>query len=86
LMLITGNVLKLRAQHSLDSFFFTNKALKNNVNQVIRSNGAPNLPPISLFPLSLETKGQQRASEEAKKTTCSFQAYGFGLGSVSAPN
>jgi hypothetical protein len=82
-----GTCFQLQAQQSLDNFLVNNQVIENKNNTVMRCNEVPNLSPISPFPLTLETKGQLCSSEEAKKTTCSFQAYGYGLGSVSAsPN
>jgi hypothetical protein len=38
--------------------------------------------PTSHFPLYTKNKGEMRDRPKAKNSTCSFQAYGFGLGSV----
>ncbi|KAA1067653.1 hypothetical protein PGT21_012925 [Puccinia graminis f. sp. tritici] len=48
---------------------------------MIQSGEMSNQFPTSQFPLSTKNKGEIRARPEAKKSTCSFQAYGFGLGS-----
>ncbi|KAI7945313.1 hypothetical protein MJO29_011701 [Puccinia striiformis f. sp. tritici] len=80
----------VRATMCLDQFVSTN-VLQAREDQIHRigidsSEVAPNHPtsnvvfPSTPFPLSLKTRGEVRASSEAKPSTCSFQAYGYGLG------
>ncbi|WAR62154.1 hypothetical protein PtB15_14B248 [Puccinia triticina] len=70
----------VRARERLDQFVADN-VLQSNNNAVIRAGQTPIQFPISTFPLSMDTKGELRAGKDAKKSTLSFQAYGYGLGS-----
>ncbi|WAQ85473.1 hypothetical protein PtA15_6A101 [Puccinia triticina] len=71
----------VRAREQLDRFVVDN-VLQSNEDSVIRSSHMSNQFPVSTLPLSLDTKGEVRAGEGAKKSTVSYQAYGYGLGSV----
>ncbi|KAA1110586.1 hypothetical protein PGT21_026670 [Puccinia graminis f. sp. tritici] len=69
-----------RATDRLDQFVNDN-VLQSVEAPMIQSGEMSNQFPTSQFPLSTKNKGEIRARPEAKKSTCSFQAYGFGLGS-----
>ncbi|EFP89431.2 uncharacterized protein PGTG_15273 [Puccinia graminis f. sp. tritici CRL 75-36-700-3] len=70
----------VRAETTLNAFVSAN-VLEVNPNEEFGDGPDTNLPPMSPFPLSSNPKGLVRAAKEAKDSTCSFQAYGFGLGS-----
>ncbi|KAI7934603.1 hypothetical protein MJO28_016920 [Puccinia striiformis f. sp. tritici] len=79
----------VRAQMCLDGLVSTNVIRARNDKVLHMGSTSPvaaNLItrasfPSTPFPLSLQTRGEVRSTSDAKTSTCSFQAYGYGLGS-----